>query len=376
MGNIWEVGQVSKFMGLIPFSLTDQEKMDAPVELMHDTTVSPAPDLPVVDGSVYPVGNEMVIAHMQIRFPILSTDRHVSIEWYNTDTGKLLYKADMVVKKGWDWFWFKSWIGHKDGEIDRDGKYKARFIVSLDNVEPNLDSAFSVSGLGGDGDCSYPPNPTLEDINRLKGLVEQNKCSPFVVIDAIRDCIAAQGDAACGITPPPVALHEIEIRYRTTFGIAEKMAVKAAQQTAIIQSLLPADFTYTGYIVGNGNITLLINEDGPNVLPLPIIIAIVAAVIAIIGLIFFLGWKYSENKILKATLEAKQETKEGIQSCLDDPNLSEEQLRDCIENLLAKDPDIVVGNGDADFFGDIKGMVKWVVIGGVAIAALGLLKRR
>lgn len=182
--------------------------------------------------------------------------------------------------------------------------------------------------------------------------------------------------------PPPPApvltFHEIDIKYLDPFGVGDKLAAKAGEQETLIRALLPSNFTYTHYTLDTTNnvVTLYITEEAavPAVLPLLLIVAIVAVVIALIGFLF-VGYVYRENKILKATLTAKEATKVTIQTCLDDLSLTPAQLRKCIQDALNADPDIVIPPPGDGLFGGIADTLKFAMLAIVGIALLQAMTR-
>jgi len=179
------------------------------------------------------------------------------------------------------------------------------------------------------------------------------------------------------ITPTPtITFHEINIRFLNPLGLGERIAIKAAEQQVAIQALLPAAFTYTNYSVQNDSITLFITEEGSNLLPILLVIAIVALVIILAGgLFFFVGYTYKENTILKATLTAKEETKKIITDCLNDVNLTDEQKIICAKEAIANDPDIVIPPPGDGIFDQLKPIL-WAMVGIAALSAISGLTRR
>ena len=102
-----------RFTPPIPFSASDQQKIDASIT---QTTIIKLED--------YPVGYEMVKARVDWTGSALDIDRVVEFRWYNEDTNELLFTWQGTFLAGWVWAWMESWIGHKDsGEIDRPGNY-------------------------------------------------------------------------------------------------------------------------------------------------------------------------------------------------------------------------------------------------------------
>ena len=120
--------------------------------------------------------------------------------------------------------------------------------------------------------------------------------------------------------PEPISNHEIEIFFRNPFGVGQRLAETAAKQEGAIQKLLPEQFTYTGYTLKSNSVILHIREEGRNFIFSATIIAIVAIFIVLLALLF-IGFQYKENRILKQTLVAKQETKTTIEACLDNPDI-------------------------------------------------------
>jgi len=112
-----------RFKEPIPFSASDQEKLDAPI--IETRTV-------VLED--YPVGYEMVKCEVYwdgrdagLQWP----DPYVRFIWWNEDTGEKVFEYKWEGPNGWfPAFWAKSWIGHKErGEIDRPGKYSVEVEV-------------------------------------------------------------------------------------------------------------------------------------------------------------------------------------------------------------------------------------------------------
>ena len=102
-----------RFTPPIPFSASDQQKIDA--------SITQTITIKLED---YPVGYEMVKARVDWTGSALDIDRVVEFRWYNEDTNELLFTWQGTFLAGWVWAWMESWIGHKDsGEIDRPGNY-------------------------------------------------------------------------------------------------------------------------------------------------------------------------------------------------------------------------------------------------------------
>ena len=315
-----------------PFSASDEQKSAAPIFNV------------LGEGSTVYLG-DFQDAHEVVKVRIdLYTDANpptaAVITWFNDDTGSLLYQHRISRNSQTGFLepsansWMESWIGIKQGELDRAGNYAVAFAT--------------------EGESEY---------------TRQTFVLHFKV----------EGSGP-GTPPPPgevVQKHEIRIRYREgIFGVADRLAQKSPGLISKIAGLLPSEFVVKEVYADtlNNEIIIRIDERGYNVIQVAVIVAIVAVVVAIIA-VFYLGYTYSENAILKATAEAQQAARTEMEAIILDPTLTDEQKIAKILEILLKTPGVVVPP-PKDPLGDIAGIVKWGVIGLIAVSALNALPRR
>jgi len=192
------------------------------------------------------------------------------------------------------------------------------------------------------------------------------------------------GPGLPGPEPGGQQLHEIRVKYREgVFGIADRLAQKSTGLVARIADLLPDNFHVEEVYAdtAENEIVVRIYERGRQVIPIAVVILIVAVVVALISL-FFLGYTYKENAILKATGRVQQAGLDEITGIVENPNLTDDEKIRLIKIILDGLPAAVIPDGDGDGGGgpldDVGDIVKWGAIGLIgfaAIQALGSMRR-
>jgi len=115
----------------VPFSATDQEKMDAPVTTSR-----------WVNFNNFPEFYEMVRAYIYLTNIHATSDISIRFRWYNVDTGDLLFTYNGIIPAGdWDYYWYKAWIGHCPSEINQTGLYKC--IVDFPSPGAGLSGSYT-----------------------------------------------------------------------------------------------------------------------------------------------------------------------------------------------------------------------------------------
>lgn len=334
--------RVERYEPPVPFSADLATKGSAPGIIIADGDV--------IDGSHYPIHTEMLRCY--VKLTNLSSVTGLVMTWFNDDTGfPIMQWRVKNINQSWEWVDFWSTLGRlAPGEQPTPGGDSfVENILSLAEIDHNGNYAVAVAT---EGENEY-----------------------------LRQTAVLHFSVANIDTPPPpvVQKHEIRIRYREgLFGVADRLAQKSPTLISKIAGLLPNNFVVQEVYADtlNNEIIIRIDENGSQVIPVLVVVAIVAVIVAVIA-VFYLGYVYSENAVLKATGEAQQAAQDEMEQVILDPTLTEEQKIAKIREILARTPNVVIPPpGGPGSLGDIAGIVKWGVIGLIAVAALNLIPRR
>lgn len=253
-------------------------------------------------------------------------------------------------------------------------------------------------------DCSFPANPTIDDINRLKALANEGKCSPFIVIDAIRACIDAHGAEACEVATTPVACIEGEQRCEGNTGFTcingNWIATHSCGETPPPPPPPPGPELYEVHIetpknpelpswlvermrsllsiggYGLNNISrsgtgyiCQIEKFGSVTLGAASIVILAILALLLIGIISITWIKLSDNKTERIKAESVESSIQAVIDFCNQNNLSQEECQELIDGIRETYKDIIPP-GD-----DIFGKLTPFLVAGLAIMALSAFKK-
>jgi hypothetical protein len=103
------------FNPTVPFSASDDEKINAPITYSR-----------YIPYALFPDQYEMVKTHIELNNISTGSDLRMRFQWYriiNNIYPELFFTWEYNIPGDWTWFWTEAWVGRCSWEIDRAGGY-------------------------------------------------------------------------------------------------------------------------------------------------------------------------------------------------------------------------------------------------------------